>query len=162
MKMSATPEIVTRADQPYLAIGARVTMAELPGVAHRLGELFGWLGARGLAPAGAPFFKYNVIDMMGELDVEVGVPVTSAVDGDGTVVPGVLPAGQYAALIHVGPPSELADATKTLLDWAAAQGLTFDVSGDRWASRLEIYLTDPAQEPDTTKWETQLAIRLAG
>jgi len=27
--------------------------------------------------------------------------------------------------------------------------------------RLEIYLTDPAQEPDMSKWVTQLAFRLA-
>ena len=32
---------------------------------------------------------------------------------------------------------------------------------ERWGSRLEIYLTDPAQEPDLSKWVTQLAIRLA-
>jgi hypothetical protein len=34
--------------------------------------------------------------------------------------------------------------------------------GDRWSCRLEIYLTDPSQEPDMNKWETQLAFRLAG
>ena len=61
--MSTTPEIVTRAEQPYAAIRARVTMAELGGLGARFGEVFGWLGARGLAPTGAPFFKYNVIDM---------------------------------------------------------------------------------------------------
>jgi effector-binding domain-containing protein len=163
--MSAAPEIVTRDEQPYVAIRARVAMSELGRVAERHPEVFGWLGARGLAPAGAPFFKYNVIDMMRELEVEVGVPVAAAVDGDGSVLSGVLPAGRYAALTYVGPPSELVDATKTLLDWAAAQGLTFDVSpgedGERWASRLEIYLTDPRQEPDMSKWETQLAFRLA-
>jgi len=27
--------------------------------------------------------------------------------------------------------------------------------------RLEIYLTDPSVEPDMSKWETQLAFRLA-
>lgn len=28
--------------------------------------------------------------------------------------------------------------------------------------RLEIYLTDPDEEPDMTKWPTQLMFRLAG
>jgi hypothetical protein len=32
--------------------------------------------------------------------------------------------------------------------------------GERWGSRLEIYLTDPAQEPDLSKWVTELAFRL--
>jgi effector-binding domain-containing protein len=135
-------------------------------VAARHAEVFGWLGARGLAPAGAPFFKYNVIDMTRELEVEAGVPVAAPVDGDGTVLFGVLPAGRYATLTHVGHPSELVDATKALLDWAAGQGLSWDVSpgdrGERWGSRLEIYLTDPSVEPDMSKWETELAFRLAG
>jgi effector-binding domain-containing protein len=163
--MAAAPEIVIRAEQPYVAIAARVTMAELPALGARLGEVFGWLGARGLAPAGPPFFRYNVIDMTGELQVDAGVPVAAAVDGDGQVASGVLPAGRYATLTHVGHPSELARATQALLDWAAGQGLTWDASpgedGERWGSRLEIYLTDPAQEPDLSKWVTQLAIRLA-
>ena len=163
--MSAAPEIVIRTEQPYVAIRARVTMSELPGLGARLGEVFGWLGARGLAPAGAPFFKYNVVDMAHELDMEAGVPVAAAVDGDGHMVSGVLPAGRYATLTHVGHPSELAGVTETLLDWAAGQGLTWDTSpgpdGDRWGARLEIYLTDPAQEPDMAKWETQLAFHLA-
>ena len=46
------------------------------------------------------------------------------------------------------------------------QNLTWDVTqatdGERWAARLEIYETDPAEEPDMTKWTTQLAFRLAG
>jgi effector-binding domain-containing protein len=163
--MSAAPEIVIRTEQPYVAIKARVTMSELPVLGARLGEVFGWLGARGLAPAGAPFFKYNVVDMARELDMEAGVPVAAAVDGDGHMASGVLPAGLYATLTHVGHPSELAGVTETLLDWAAGQGLTGDTSpgpdGDVWGGRLEIYLTDPAQEPDMSKWETQLAFRLA-
>ena len=163
--MSAAPEIMTRADQPYVAISARVTMAELSGLGERLGEVFGWLGARGLAPAGAPFFKYNVIDMMRELEVEAGVPVAAAVDGDDHVLSGVLPAGRYATVTHVGHPSELMEVTRALLDWAARQGLRWDMSpaggGERWGCRLEIYLTDPGQEPDMSKWQTQLAFRLA-
>jgi effector-binding domain-containing protein len=170
--MSAAPEIVTRAEQPYVAIRTRVPMAALGGVAARFAEVFAWLGARGVAPAGAPFFKYNVIDMAGKLEVEAGVPVAAPVDcdaavaGDSPVVSGVLPAGRYATLVHVGNPSELLDATKALLDWAAGQGLSWDASpgdgGERWGSRLEIYLTDPSAEPDVSKWETQLTFRLAG
>jgi effector-binding domain-containing protein len=163
--MSAAPEIVTRAEQPYVAIRGQVTMAEIGPFAGRTGEVFAWLGARGLAPAGPPFLKYNVIDMMRQLEIEAGVPVGAAADGDGEVISGVLPAGRYATVTHVGHPSELLGVTKALRDWAAEQGLTWDMSpdgeGERWASRLEISLTDPRQEPDMSKWVTQLAFRLA-
>jgi hypothetical protein len=164
--MSTEPEVLTRAEQPYVAIRTWVPMSGLAGVAALHPEVFAWLGARGLAPAGAPFFKYNVIDMARELEVEAGVPVAAPADGDGTVLSGVLPAGRYAMLTHVGHPSELADATGDLLDWAAGRGLSWDVSpgdrGERWGGRLEIYLTDPSAEPDMSKWETQLVFRLAG
>jgi effector-binding domain-containing protein len=163
--MSSAPEIETRAEQPYVAIRAKVTMGEIAAFARRLGEVFGWLDSHGLAPAGPPFFKYNVIDMARELEMEAGVPVATAAGGDDQMVTGVLPAGRYATLTHVGHPSELMAATKALLDWAAEQRLTWDVTpsedGDRWACRLENYLTDPDQEPDMSKWVTQLAFKLA-
>jgi effector-binding domain-containing protein len=159
------PEIVTRAGQPYAAIRARVTMAELGGLGARLGEVFGWLGAHGLAPAGAPFFRYNVIDMAAELEVEAGVPVASAAEGDDQVLTGVLPAGRYATVTHMGHPDELMEVTSGLLEWAAGQGLKWDMSpgdsGERWSCRLEIYLTDPNEEPDLSKWATQLMFKLA-
>jgi hypothetical protein len=34
--------------------------------------------------------------------------------------------------------------------------------GQRWGCRLEVYNTDPAEEPNMNKWETELAFRLAG
>jgi effector-binding domain-containing protein len=157
---------MTRTEQPYVAIRATVTMGEIEALGRRLGEVFGWLDSHGLTPAGPPFFKYNVIDMARELEMEAGVPVATATSGEGQIVAGVLPAGRYATLTHVGHPSELMAATKALLDWAAEQGLTWDVTpgedGDRWACRLENYLTDPDQEPDMSKWVTQLAFKLAG
>lgn len=163
--MSATPEIVERAEQPYVAIRASVTMQQLAGLGARVGEVFGWLAARDLAPAGPPFFRYNVIDMDRQLEVEAGVPVASAVAGDDQVVAGVLPAGRYVTALHAGHPDDLIGAVAGLLDWAASQGLRWDMhdtaDGERWGSRLEFYLTDPGQQPDMSKWETQLAFRLA-
>ena len=164
--MSSAPEIVTRPEQSYAAIRVRVSMADLAAVVPPLNqEVFAWLGERGAPPAGPPFWKYNVIDMAAKLEIEAGVPVAAAVAGDDRVVTGVLPAGRYATLTHVGHPSELVAATGALLDWAAGQGLTFDVTpgddGEQWACRLENYLTDPSQEPDMSKWVTELAFKLA-
>jgi len=163
--MSETPEIEIRAEQPYVAISSRVPMSGLAGVGARLGEVFAWLGARGGAPAGPPFFKYNVIDMAGDLEVEAGVPIAQAMEGDTQVLSGVLPAGRYATVTHVGHPDQLLEATRSLLAWASEQGLKWDMSlgdnGERWGSRLEFYLTDPSVEPDMDEWVTQLAFRLA-
>jgi effector-binding domain-containing protein len=163
--MPTAPRIVERAEQPYVAVSGRVTMHTIGAIADRLPEVFAWLGARGLEPAGAPFFRYDLIDMERQLEVEAGVPVATAAAADGEVLAGVLPAGRYASLTHVGHPDGLVEATTALLDWAARQGLAWDVTetpeGQRWGCRLEVYKTDPAEQPDMGKWETELLFRLA-
>lgn len=162
--MPTTPEITERAAQPYVAIRTAVTMQQLPGLTDRIGEVSGWLAQRGIAPAGPPFLRYNVIDMERLLDVEAGFPVTAAVEGDGRVIAGVLPAGRYATAIHAGHFDGLIGAVRSLLQWADAQGLEWDMSsasdGEHWGCRLEIYLTDPGEQPDPAEWRTQLAFRL--
>ena len=50
--MLVTPEIETRTEQPYVALRDRVPMSGIAAFAVRTGEVFGWLGARGLAPSG--------------------------------------------------------------------------------------------------------------
>ena len=114
--------LVTRAQQPYLAIREQVAMDGIAGFAARFGELFAWLSSHGVAPAGPPFFRYNVMDMGGQLDMEVGVPVATATEGNGVVVAGVVPAGRYAAATHVGHPQELMMATKELLGLGVGAG----------------------------------------
>lgn len=161
--MSEEPVITERPAQPYVAIAASVTMADLGSVVPPLnGEVFAWLAARGIAPAGPPFWRYTVVDMERELSVEAGVAVSSPVAGDDErVLAGVLPAGRYVTMRHTGHPDTLASATAELLAWAAAKGLSFDSDGTHWGCRLESYLTDPATQPDMTKWETVLSFRLA-
>ena len=159
------PTIVERPAQPYVGIQRSITMTTFPEIADRLPEVFGWLGRRGIAPAGAPFFRYHLIDMARELRVEAGIPLASAVEGEGEIVPGVLPAGRYVRTTHRGHPQELLGVTADMLTWAARQGLRFDKSdtdeGEVWGSRLEFYLTDPAVEPDMNNWEHELLFKLA-
>ncbi|MGO8961369.1 MAG: GyrI-like domain-containing protein [Streptosporangiaceae bacterium] len=160
-----TPEITERAEQPYVAITARVTMQEIGAFAQRHREVFGWLAVRNLAPAGPPFFRFNVIDMDRQLEMEAGVPVNAVVDGDDEVIAAVVPAGRYATVTYIGHPESLVTVTGELLDWAAQRGLQWDMTvgddGEHWGARLENYLTDPREQPDMTKWETELAFRLA-
>ena len=162
--MDAAPEITQRAAVPYAGISAWVTMAAVGSGADRIPELFGWLAARGIAPAGPPFFRYHVVDMDRQLLVDTGVPVASAVQDDGDVRGGAMPAGRFAVMTHTGAPQTLVAATSALLDWAEARGLAFDVSesdaGEQRGCRVEFYLTDPAQQPETSKWQTELAFRL--
>jgi effector-binding domain-containing protein len=161
---TTTPQVTERSAQPYVAIRADVTMDQLSSLADRLGEVFGWLAERSAAAAGPPFFRYNVIDMERLLNVEAGVPLTTPIEGDEHVIAGMLPGGRYASSIHTGPYDGLIEAVDELLAWARAEGLEWDKSsaadGEHWGCRLEIYRTNPAEEPDSAKWETELAFRL--
>ncbi len=160
-----TPQIVEREEQPYVAVRGVVTMETIPEIADRFPEVFAWLGKNGITPADAPFFKYNLIDMERHLEMEAGVPIDASVAADREVLVGVLPAGRYATVSHVGHPQELVEVTRELLEWASAEGLAWDMAatdkGDRWTARLELLLTDPSVEPDMNKWETRLMFKLA-
>src|ERR1700743_294637 len=63
-RMLSDAEGIERAAQTYVAIKSEVTMQTLGTVLPELApRVFGWLGERGISPVGAPFWKYNVVDM---------------------------------------------------------------------------------------------------
>src|SRR5688572_7287324 len=101
--MWSEPKVVERQPQPYVAIKVLVTMEEIGRVVPPLnGEVFGWLADRGVTLSGPPFWKYNVIDMERQLEIEAGVAVEQPVPGDDRVLAGTLPGGSYATLVHTG------------------------------------------------------------
>jgi effector-binding domain-containing protein len=164
--MSHEPQIQERAAQHYAAIPMTVPMDGLSSaVDSAFPELFGWLASQGIPPAGPPLIRYLVIDMAGELRIELAVPVAAPVTASGRIQPGTLPEGRYAVLRHTGPYDGLIASNAALQRWAQAHGIEFDTwdtaQGSAWRSRAEHYLTDPSQEPDPGKWETDVAFLIA-
>jgi len=160
--MSRDVQIQRRDAQPYAAISERVTMDTLSGaVDQAFPELFGWLAEQAVAPTGPPFIRYLVIDMAAELQIELGVPVGMKIGGGGRILTGVLPAGRYVVLRHVGPYDGLAASNAALQQWAQEQQITLDSrdtpDGMAWRGRVEHYLTNPATEADPSKWEVDVA-----
>jgi len=160
--MSHDPQIQERPAQHYAGIPVTVTMDGLSSaIDSAFSELFGWLAGQGITPAGPPFIRYLVIDMPGELQVEMAVPVAAPITASGRIQSGTLPGGRYAVLRHTGPYDGLIASNAALLRWAQEQGIEFDTwdtaQGSAWRSRAEHYLTDPSQEPDPAKLETDVA-----
>lgn len=155
-----------RSAQPYVAVRRVVTMSTIGEIADRIPELLDWVPAHGGRQAGAAFLKYNVIDMARALEVEAGVPVAAPIGGAGLVFAGTLPAGRFVVFSHHGHPDELVEVTGGVLDWAQRHGLCWDVrdtpAGQRWGCRLEVYHSDPVEQPDLHQWDTDLVFRLAG
>ena len=72
--MITEPKLEERPAQPYVARRTQVPMQELGTVIPQLhSEVYAWLRKQGIAPAGAPFIRYRVIDMPGRLDIEFGI-----------------------------------------------------------------------------------------
>lgn len=164
--MLTLPEIVERGPQPYVAVRERVSLGAMkPAVDRALQKLFGWLGANGVEPVGAAFFKYNLIDMGGMLDVEFAVPVAREIDSGGEITAAMLPAGHYAQVKWTGPYDALVDVNAVLVGWAKEKGVRWDTQetpeGDRFAARIEIYENNPAEVEDPKDLVTTVAIKVA-
>ena len=161
------PEIEQRGRQTYLGRTETVTMATISRAADRIPEIVRWLGEHGAAPAGAPFLRYRVIDMEGIVVVEAAVPVDDSVVGSiidqCDIQLQSLPAGRYVTVTHHGHVDQLQDANAALMTWAAEQDIKWDMStaddGQHWACRLEIYLTNPSEQPDPNQWRTLIAMK---
>jgi len=156
------PAVVAKPERHCAGIRVVTPFRGMFAVRDRLmGELYGWAGERGLT-WGHTFFRLHVVDMEGPMDIEVGVVTDEAVQGDGRIRAGVLPAGRYATLTYINHGRR---ANSTLLNWVREQSLTLDRAespdGDRFGCRYEAYLTDPRSERMKTRWRTELAIRLA-
>ena len=95
----------------------------------------------GARAAGAPFIHYAVVDMAAQMDVELGVPLASALSGDERVSAGIIPASGYASPVYSGVKNGI-KANKALLDRAAKNGIQWDRWDDEngkqrayWATR---------------------------
>ena len=68
--MIGEPKLEDRNAQHYVGIRTQVPMRKLRTVIPQLlDDVFAWLEQQGVAPAGAPFIRYHVIDMKATLDV---------------------------------------------------------------------------------------------
>ena len=156
------PGIEERAERLYMGIRVQTPMKGMSATTGRLiAELKGWFAEREVEQDGPPFLRLHVIDMAGTMDIEVGLPVVTALPDDGRVRAGTLPAGRYASLVYTGNGIR---GNGALLDWGRANGLTWDrwddPGGDAFRCRYETFFTDPKVEPRKTRWETEVAIRL--
>jgi effector-binding domain-containing protein len=157
--------VIDLPEQPFVGVTKTVTMSTMNEIADEIGGLVGWVLEHGQTPAGAPFLRYLVIDMAGDMVVQAGVPVAGPMVTEGVLEFGTLPAGRYASTRHVGHPEGLYGATVGLLTWAGQEGLRFDKhpaeQGEVWANRVESYETNPMEQPDMDQWVTRLTFKLA-
>lgn len=164
--MVTDPKIDSRPAQNTIGIRVWAAPSEFPTLIPQThDEVMSWLKSQGVAPSGPPIVRYHVINMDEKLEIEMAWPVANAMTGNGRIQPSVLPAGRYAWVLYTGDYSGLMDANRVLVEWAKANNVAWDrwddPKGDAFACRYENYITDPGEEPDPTKWETEVLIKVA-
>jgi effector-binding domain-containing protein len=160
--MIGEPKIDYRPEKLYMGIRTQTQFRGMFKVVDKLfKEMKTWAKQQKLELAGPPFLRFHVIDMEGEMDIEVGFPVAVALPDDGKITAGVIPAGRYASLIYSGSGYS---GNKALVEWARANNLAWDrwddPKGDGFRARYEAYLTAPNMEPRKSKG-AEVAIKLA-
>lgn len=157
------PKIDKRPKQAYMGIR---TIAPFKGMFKVIGrianELNNWVDENKIKTSGPPFLRYHIIDMRGSMDISYCVPVRKTLPDDGDVKADFIPAGRYASLIYSGGGIS---GNRAVIEWVRGQGLDFDrwdtEQGDNFAGRYETYLTDPKVEPRKSRWQIEVAIKLA-
>lgn len=140
--------------QAAACIRTKTTMDKLGGVMGPMfGEIMAAVQQRGVAPRGMPFARYYGIDG-NDVDVECGIPLSSAVEDSGRVAASELPGGRVATVTHVGPYDQLKGTWDSIMGWVQSQGLT--PSGAPW----EVYVDDPTKvDAATLRTEIYVPVR---
>lgn len=147
--------IIDLKPQDLAVVRARVAMSEIASVYERAYRaVIAAVGQQGLTCTG-PAIGYYPAGIGEVMDVEAGFPTDRPIAPTAEVVPSRLPSGRAACTLHVGSYDTLAQTWGELFAWIQEQGLT--PGQGLW----ECYITDPSQEPDSSRWQTQLFAALA-
>ena len=118
-------------------------------MAQVLPKAFEAVAKSSATPAGPPFARYFSFGGA-TIEYEGGVPVAAPFVGDGEVKPSELGGGEAAVAMHLGSYDTISDTWGALSKWVENQGRK--PAGPGWES----YLTDPGEEPDPSKWVTEV------
>jgi effector-binding domain-containing protein len=134
-----------------------------PAIGASADEVIGWLAKHGSEPKGPLYIRYHVINMPRRMEVEIGFFIDPGPASEGRVTVGETPAGKYVRTNYTGHYDGLMTATGLLIGWAKEAGIVWDAwdtpEGQAFASRLELYHTDPDENPDPETWVTEIAIK---
>lgn len=157
--MTHDVSITTVPERHLAAVRTSTTFAEIPmfmgSAFERVAAHLGPLGLLGDGPAAA---KYGDMDpATGRVTVSAGFVVPQPIEGDGTVVADVLPAGEVATTTHLGPYSAVSEAYDAIAAAMALHGRELDES-----TMWEEYWSPPGTPDDQTRTVVFCPLRPAG
>ncbi len=157
--MSSTPDAGTTTTEPRLVtlqpvdtavVQAVIPMTEMaPFFDRSFSALVPELQEQGV-PIAAPAHALHRRRPAETADLEVGFAVDRPVEPSGDVVPGLLPGGTVATLVHHGSYDGLPGSWGRLEEWLTGQGLVG--TSPIW----EEYTTEPSPDMDPAELRTTL------
>lgn len=135
-----------------------VRVSEMPNViGSAFGEVYGYLGTRGVDPEGPPFIIYHEMPEADRpIDLEICAPIARATEAPAGWQAQELPAGTFATIMHVGPYETLETAYDALKEYIGAHDMT--VTGPP----REVYLSEPDTPPDQIRTIIEFPVAEAG
>ncbi|RPJ74059.1 MAG: hypothetical protein EHM20_11230 [Alphaproteobacteria bacterium] len=135
--------------QKTLVMKADVAMAEIgPKMGEMYGALFGYLQAKGIAPAGAPFAVYYSFDPNGNTVFEAGIPIAEPVEGNESITYKEFPVMKVVSTLYTGTYEGMMPVYEGLQKHMQENKL--ESTGASW----EVYLTDPTVVKDPSENKT--------
>ncbi len=120
--------------------GAPTTIGE--DMRRLLGQLIGWVQQEGLQMTGPPFAVYYSMpeDMArGEMQFDVGVPISEAVKGTKDITIKTFPAQSVLSAIHKGPYHQIGSVYSALMEYI--ENNSYEVIGPP----MELWLNNPME-----------------
>ncbi len=148
-------EIEDRPERPIVSVRTRAAVQDLPQLFGQIyGALMQYMSELGAQPAGEPFAAYYNMDMQ-NLDVEIGFPVSKPLPDRGDIQGGALPAGKYAATMHIGPYDTVGPAYEALTQYVKASG--YEPAG----AAYEFYFSGPETQPEEIRTQIVYPLKIA-
>ncbi|PCJ89113.1 MAG: hypothetical protein COA57_02555 [Flavobacteriales bacterium] len=142
-------------EQPMWFVGIRdsVNTNDMKTIHGKIyGEISAFMQEKGIKQIAAPLSIFHVWPESGQgtVHLEIGIPVQDSVETTGRITMGKVMPGKTVMTTHFGLYDNLGATHMLLNEWMRANNVT--VAGAPW----EVYVTDPGNEPDTSKWQTQI------
>lgn len=140
--------------KPIVSISEEVRNLKIPFVFPKLmKEIFAFLEKAEIKPIGAPLAIFTDWKR-GKGKIKVGIPVDEKINSNVRISASQTPTGKFAYTLYIGKLRKINSVYKTMKDWIKINGYTYT---NLW---MEVYRTDPNNEPDQNKWETEVYLLL--
>lgn len=144
-------KVVELDKQPSLSILDSTTIGGIGELMGRnYGIIMGYIMQKEIPIAGFPFAVYYNWDPDGIILIRTGVPVPEGTKGKDHIEYFELPAGKAVYAKHFGS-YDTGDTHYAIENYVMANDIDCN-ENFIW----EVYVTDPMNEPDTTKWQTDI------